>query len=749
MVFLFSNLADIIVKKPGLVSKVVLVIMVVSLFGMTMLSMATGNSTYINMESPRGILLNHYTDTFEKESVILILESSDSTSPVILNYINTVSHPLDNLQYVNAVISIVDVIKPLNNGTIPSSSVEISRVIEKIPGNTRDKLVPSKMMTLVQVSLEPGLTYERKTSALNNIQSFIDSTTIPPGVSISITGDAAFQLQMQEELGKSMGTLIGAALILMVIVLGLLFSYVNHRFLPVLMVVIGLLLTFGFMGLTGIKISMAVIAAFPVLLGLGIDYAIQIHSRLEEEARDHPLPEAIRITITKTGPAVMYAMLATAVGFTAMYIAPIPMIQGFGFVAIIGVVMCYLTSLIGIPLVAMLIQYKPMGHGKSDLSDIIDNGLSKSAVWIAKRPIQILLVVVIIAIIGIQLDTRIPVNTDENSFVPSDMPAKVSLDKVTRVLGSVTTIPLLVSGSDVLSLDTITWMKKFSDFEKKTESKITGISSIADYILLYNNGVMPQTQSELNQVLKKIPDNLKEQYVNGKTEAVIQISTVDLSNDAEATIKKQIEGDLPFITPPPGIHVNLTGTFDLFTYLMTAIKETKDVMTYFGFLLIIIFLIAVYRNVNALSPIVPIVAIVGWNGVVLYLLNIDYNPLTACLGSMTIGIAAEYTILVMERYIEEKEKTSDTIEAIKKSVQKIGSAIMVSGLATFFGFSALLFATFPIIGNFGLSTIIAVAFSLAGAIFVMPAILSLIDMVVREVKIIEEDVLHHPHIPSE
>ena len=409
--------------------------------------------------------------------------------------------------------------------------------------------------------------------------------------------------------------------------------------------------------------------------------------------------------------------------------------------------MCYLTSLIGIPLVAMLIQYKPMGHGKSKMSDAIDNGLSKSAVWIAKRPIRILLVVAIIAIIGIQLDTKIPVNTDENSFVPSDMPAKVSLDKVTRVLGSVTTIPLLVSGSDVLSLDTVIWMKKFSDFEKRTESKITGISSIADYILLYNNGVMPQTQSELNQVLKKIPDNLKEQYVNGKTETVIQISTGDLSNDAEATIKEQIEGDLDFIAPPPGIHVNLTGTFEMFTYLIAAIKETKDVMTYLGFLLIIIFLIAVYRNVNALSPIVPIVAIVGWNGVALYLLNIDYNPLTACLGSMTIGIAAEYTILVMERYLEEREKTTDAIEAIKKSVQKIGSAILVSGLATFFGFSALLFATFPIIGNFGLSTIIAVAFSLAGAIFVMPAILSLIDMVVRGVKTIEEDVLHHPHIP--
>ncbi len=37
----------------------------------------------------------------------------------------------------------------------------------------------------------------------------------------------------------------------------------------------------------------------------------------------------------------------------------------------------------------------------------------------------------------------------------------------------------------------------------------------------------------------------------------------------------------------------------------------------------------------------------------MYLLGIDYTPLTATLGSMTIGVAAEYTILVMERYAEE------------------------------------------------------------------------------------------------
>jgi uncharacterized protein len=745
MVSFFAGLADLIIKKPGLVSKIVLIALVVSIFGMTMLSMATGNATYIDIESPRGVLLEHYTDKFEKESVILIVESSDATSPVVLDYLNTIEKPLLNLQYVDSVTSIASMMKSVNNGTLPRSSQEISGLEQKIPDSILSKLVPSQMMTLVQVSLESGLNDDRKKLALNNIQSFIDSTTIPPGVSIEISGQAAFQEQMKTEMGTSMGTLIMAALVLMVIVLGILFSYVNHRFLPVLMVALGLVFTFGFMGLCGINISMTVIAAFPVLLGLGIDYSIQIHSRLEEEARDHPLPEAIKTTITKTGPAVMYAMLATSMGFVAMYVSPVPMIQSFGMVSIIGVVICYITSLIGIPLVAMLIKYKAKGHGKSKLADAVDLGLSKTAVWIAKRPVPILLVVAFVAFIGIQADPMIPVSTDENSFVPSDMPAKVNMDKVTRVLGSTMTVPIIVSGSDVLSLDNVKWIKKFTDFEKETESKITGAASIVDYVLLFNNGTMPETQSELDAIIDIIPKNYKDQYLYGKTETVIQISTVDLETDGMATMRTQIESDLKFLQPPPGIKTSMTGTFELFTKLIGDIVESKELMTYLGFLFVILFLIAVYRNINAITPIVPIVAIVGWNGVAMYIFGIDYNPMTACLGSMTIGVAAEYTILVMERYLEEKEKTPDTIEAIKNSVRKIGSAILVSGLATFFGFSALLFATFPIISNFGLTTIIAVAFSLIGAIAVMPAILSFLDEILHGVEKIEEGVAHHQH----
>lgn len=296
----------------------------------------------------------------------------------------------------------------------------------------------------------------------------------------------------------------------------------------------------------------------------------------------------------------------------------------------------------------------------------------------------------------------------------------------------------LSSRNVIVFSNSLKWMKEFSDLELKTKSKITRSTSIVDYVLTYNNGRMPETQSELDAALEKIPETVRSPYMNGNNEAVIEFNTVKLETNTKSDLKDGIEGDLRLYPPPPGIKAEVTGRFAVFTNLVNDIVESKDKITYLGFVLVILFLALAYRNIYAITPIVPIAAIVGWNAVAMYLMGLDYNPMTACLGSMTIGVAAEYTILVMERYIEEKEKTSDVIEALKNSVSKIGSAIMVSGLATFFGFSALILSTFPIISTFGLTTIIAVLFSLIGAIVVMPAILAFIDKIIHDLKDLED-----------
>jgi hypothetical protein len=555
---------------------------------------------------------------------------------------------------------------------------------------------------------------------------------------------------MKTALGTDMGTLIGAAMILMIIVMGILFAYVRYRFMPVLLVGVGLVTSLGLMGLAGIQLNMAVIGAFPVLIGLGIDYAIQFHARFDEESRKGTLEDAVTTTVTKTGPAVMYAMLATSIGFLAMFISPVPMIRSFGLVAIIGVMTCFCVSLLGMPTIAVLLNYTPkkeepeicyaVGEGACDdlplESSSQRNGskkgwsyaqfLTDTSVKIARNPVPILLVVGLIAVIGFQLDSMIPIDSNENSFVPSDMPAKISMDTVGRVIGSTDSATIYFEGQSVTDLDTLKWMKQFQDYELSHHSELTRATSLVTYVLAYNNGVMPETQSQLNEVIDRIPASVKQPYVSGSMNAVVEFGTIKLESAPQESLKEQMINDIAFLQPPVGIMVIPSGRFDMFTTLMHDMGSSKDSMTLLGFILIFVYLVLVYRHLHAVSPLVPIIAIVGWNAMAMYILGINYSPLTATLGSMTIGVAAEYTILVMERYAEEEERLHNPLEAIQESVQKIGTAITVSGLATFFGFSALCLASFPITSNFGITTLIAVGFSLMGAIFVMPAVLSII-----------------------
>ncbi|PKG31072.1 MMPL family transporter, partial [Methanoregula sp.] len=338
-------------------------------------------------------------------------------------------------------------------------------------------------------------------------------------------------------------------------------------------------------------------------------------------------------------------------------------------------------------------------------------------VRIAKNPVPVLLLAALIALVGFQIDPTIPVESSESAFVPSDMPAKINIEKVTRVIGATSTADLMIQGSRITDLDTVKWMAGFEEYVQSRHLEITGSSSIATYILEYNNGRMPETQAELDTVLLKIPDSVKETVMSDPMCGLIRFSTIDIPMDRERGIKEQIIKDIEFYEPPAGFVVQPAGDFELFTSLMGAMSESKDTMTLLGFIFVFAFLILVYRHLHAVSPIIPIVFVVGWNAVMMYIIGLTYNPLTATLGSMTIGVASQYTILVMERYAEEMEELHDHHAAIQESVRKIGTAITVSVLAPFFVFSALCLATFPIISHFGVSTLIAVGFSLAGSIF--------------------------------
>jgi len=731
----FQSLADVIINHPRYVAIAFAIVLIAAFFGMGFVSMATGSDTYLDKDTKRGMLLDDYTTTFQSDSILVLVEADDVLTPSVLSYIDGLEKEITKEQNIESVSGIPDLLKSVNGGILPTSSADISLAEKRIPADILSRYAPSGTMTFAAATLKPGLTQAQQDLVVKSLNTRIGMSDRLPGVSVVLTGNPAFQQQMQTEMGTSMGVLILAAMALMVIAVGLLFGHVRYRHLSVAIVATGLILTFGIIGYSGMQINMATIGAFPVLIGIGIDYAIQFHSRFDEEIRKGTLESAVKNTITLTGPSVLYAMLATSMGFLAMHISPLPMIRSFGLVCVIGVISCYLAAIVLVPTFCVLVNYrakeeppkncslakKPVGFTQQ-----YNRLLGSVAVKVAKNPVPVLLIIGLVALIGFQLDDQIIVNTNEDTFVPKDMPAKIYLDKVSRAMGSTSSTPIIIRSENVLSVDTIRWMIDFQQYEETHNAKITGSHSIASLILQYNDGKMPETRSEVTDCVSRIPPDIRKRYLDGKTQAIIEFSTVEMENEVGISMMDQMRKDLEWYKPPVGTIASLTGMGEMFSNLIREIREGKMLMTILGFGMIFGFLLVVYRRiVKAAIPLVPIVLIVGWNGLIMFILGIDYTPLTATLGSMSVGVASEYTILIMERYYEERTHGLGLIPALQTSVQQIGTAITVSGMTTVFGFAALLLSSFGIISNFGLVTVISVFFALVGAIIVMPAILVL------------------------
>ena len=730
----FETLSAIIITRPKLVAAIFCGVIIVALFGTTLITMQTGSETYLDKNTPRAMLLDKYTKTFQSNSVMILVESDDVLNPDVLAYIDRLQDDLKRERYVTGTSSIVDMVKNQNGGVIPDNIAEIHHIEEQVSPEILTRYVPSRTMTIAVLTLESGLEDSQTFSLVDSINRRVSLSDRPPGVNVVVTGNSAFSKEMSAEMGSSMGTLIIVAMILMVIAVGLLFGHVRYRLLSVFIVGTGLVLTFGVIGLTGMPITMVTIGAFPVMIGIGIDYAIQFHSRFDEEARKSPLSEAVRTTITRAGPSVLYAMLATAMGFIALWISPLPMIRSFGLTCVIGLACCYCTAIVVVPAFGILVRYRPVVESrrqtitaKKSNVERYNEAVGTVVVAVAKNPVPVLILCILIAFIGFQMDNEIIVNTDEKTFVPANMPAKVNLDKVKRTMGETSSTPVFVRGDNVISLDGLHWMSDFQHYEETHNSKITGSRSIVTYLAQFNNGVLPETNPEIAAVMERIPADTRTRYVSGKTEAIIEFSTIDMPNDIGMSMIEQMRKDLEWKAPPAGISASFTGMGEMFTNLIKEIRSGKAQMTLLGFVMILGFLYLIYRKfTKAATPLVPIVMIVGWNGLIMYLLAIDYTPLTATLGSMSVGVASEYTILIMERCYEEREKGLALLPAIRYSIQQIGTAITVSGMTTVFGFAALMISTFGIISNFGTVTVISVFFALAGAIIVMPAVLVLV-----------------------
>jgi RND superfamily putative drug exporter len=91
-----------------------------------------------------------------------------------------------------------------------------------------------------------------------------------------------------------------------------------------------------------------------------------------------------------------------------------------------------------------------------------------------------------------------------------------------------------------------------------------------------------------------------------------------------------------------------------------------------------------------------------------------------------LGIAIDYSLLVVYRYREELHRGLQREEAIVTTMQTAGRAVVFSGTAVAIGLALLLLMPLPFIRGFGVGGLIIPAVSVAAAVTFLPVLLSLV-----------------------
>lgn len=780
----FEKLGIFIEKNTLLIVVAMLLLIMLSIQNAQLIEMKSGTETFVEKNSQLYQEFNHlYLANFGTEAFAVMVEGDDVLDPAVLKAMERLEKLVSPMQGVIATPNVVTLIKEANmqeTGRYQIPDTGLEQLFATIHPQKLGPMMPDATHSIMFVEMKGDTSDEMKQEILRETQKATSFADFPPGYEIIVTGDPAFMFAMQEEMNTSMGPLLLISAILMVFVLLIVFTHVRFKLLPLGIVFLGIIYTFGAMGYLKIPMSMVSMSAFPVLIGLGIDYAIQFHNRIEEEL-DNGVCEDVAVinTIKHTGPAVLIAVIITCLGFVSLFTSSVPMIQDFGKLILIGVIMCFLASLfVGVTVLYRLdmlqrtgimqmlrrkVARKPECGKDDDIHNSIqgaeqgeiiynESGAAKRKVnkndsaspgkldlfirkcvkISVKHPFIILLIASTLCISGLYVDNFVPIQTDVQTFVPQDMPAKLELGHLFNVIGGSDALNLIVKVDDFRNPDVLEWVDKFSEHEVN-RPHIYGASSIIDIIKLRNGGSIPDNEYDIIHIIDEIPDAQKKRYVYGNDMLVINLAMGDATGDIGLTGIEEIiaivEEDLQWLAPPPGVVVTITGNSVAFTTVITALTSGRVAMTLLGLVLVFAGLLAIYRDlVKAATPVITMAMVIGWSGGIMYSMGLEYTPMTATLGALILGVGSEYAILMMERYFEERDKGLDPFEAMDIAGITIGKAITASGMTTVFGFASLMASPFSMNRNFGMVTVIDVLLALLATFLVFPAVVVYLDL---------------------
>jgi predicted RND superfamily exporter protein len=551
--------------------------------------------------------------------------------------------------------------------------------------------------------------------------------------SFAISGIQTLKVMGAQLMEQDLARFVPLSVLLVFVVLAWSFRTVRGVVLPLASVLVGVTWTVGVMVLSGRDINMGTLVLPPLLMAVGIAYAIHVVSRYYHEIRPgRARADVITATLEHTRLPVAIASLTTLLGFATLILNPIRAIREFGTYSVFGIATIFLLAIFFLPALLMLLpdaQRRPAGDRDGGWVQRLLAGLGYYAI---EHRWRVILAFLLACGLSVWAATRIRVETDYLSFFDPHGPVRADNTRIAEHLGGTQPIYVVIDGPKPRSLANLPVIDAIRDLQLfiAEQPGVDSSLSFADFVALVHKALnpdsnlpLPATESDLAQLLTFMsPDDLAPVVTKDFSRANILVRT-RLSGSAEVNEFVRRVEDFARRRFRRDIGVHATGSVVLLNRSADTLSHNQvmglaQVLVVLTVLMSLLFL-SVRAGILSLVPnVVPIIILFGLMGAC----GISLNISTSMIAVIAIGIAVDDTIHYLTEFNAQIRRTGEQRSAVMLVGQTVGRPIVFTSIALFLGFLIVCLSNFKPIQHFGFLAGVTMLVALLADLLLLPAL---------------------------
>jgi predicted RND superfamily exporter protein len=345
---------------------------------------------------------------------------------------------------------------------------------------------PEALATLIIVEINASLSTEDRKVLANEILETVDGMPLSY-VETEEAGADLMSYQVDEASNQTL-MMLGAGIIgLITLILFVSFRKVSYVILPLITLLLATIWTLGTMVIVGLEFTALTVAVLPLIIGLGIDDAVHVSRRYQEELRKSNYPTlSMAITMKSIGTAIFLTSVTTIIAFLSNGFSGVKPVRDFGIVCAIGITYAFLLTVTFY--VGMRFWMDKRGGEKivvnvKEEGPYMDALISQMAIGIDSHPKPVVIFVILITLMSIYGATQVRTEFDVQEFLPPDLPSLQAAEDISANFkgGSYTTSYILYEGENLSSVQAI-------DVMDRTYEKIKNDTYLVNITVFISSG---------------------------------------------------------------------------------------------------------------------------------------------------------------------------------------------------------------------------------------------------------------------